>query len=430
MYYLILFTWIVIFLINFLCVINIKYNSMQFVDGFLIGLFYYISIPMVFISFFGEIDTIFLMDPFKPHEHLDVTLNMILGSSIIMFIWFVIGCRNNKVKYDYDGKINWYLYFILFYFIFSIGSFFLSGKADGGHWAHTTHQALKESTLFVFLLNFTNIFRTCTFGVLIFLVEKKKFSKRNALLLGLMIVVVDLFTSFNRITGIYFLIMALIIYRDYRKTIAISTILFFPIIFFISSAWPAFRGLALVDGYNLNSFKSAYQLVVDNFSRNFSASLNDFLFPIFESANIVAYKYIIDHVGNNNFDFLWGQTFILRSFLFFLPTTIWPDKPPVFAIILGDHMQGGDIAINSTFFGEIYANFYFFWPIFLILTILMLNYFFSRISKYFAPAGFCGAFVAFAMWRFDATFMGISIFVILIFILFKNSIFTIYKRRN
>lgn len=419
MYYFFLINWLFILVLNIFCVSKIKYNNLSFIDGFIIGLLYYISIPMIFICYFDEIDTIFNLEAYRPSVDVVVTLNLMLGAYIVIIVWFFLSRNKNNHSVALPNNTKkWTIIFILSYFFFSILSFLLSGKMAGGHWHETTTQAFNESTTFVIVAGFSNVIRTCAFGGLLFLVENKILSRYKAISLGLLIVIFDIFTSFNRITGVYFIIMLLIMYRKYSFRIFLSLILGFPLIFFISSLWPVFRGMALVDGYNLDSFKNALEVSLDSLSTNFSTTLNDFLFPIFESANIVAYKYVIENSGTIALPFLWGETYIVRSTLFFIPTTIWTDKPPVFSAILGNSLQGGG-AINSTAFGEVYTNFGLLWPIVFILNLIFLNFLFKRLQKWFKPACFCGAFVAFALWRFDATFMGTSVFFILLFIFLK-----------
>lgn len=425
-----LIIWIFIFFINIYLIKKINVNNLKFVDGFLIGLLYYITIPMIFICFSGEIGTIFNMESYNPAQDYVVTINILIGSFVVLFSWIFLNKNKvSMVEYIKNDKLKkWCFNFIGIYFLISIISFILSGKSDGGHWAETTGEKLSTSTSFIMFLNFTNVARTCVFGILLFLCEKYKFPKKYAVLIGSGVVLFDIFTSFNRITAVYFIIMNMIIFRKYKTQIYILLLLFFPILFFISTAWPAFRGLALVDGYNLQSFTSAATIAFDDISSNLDNSLNSYLFPIFESANIVAFKYVVLYSGSSVFPYLWGETYILRSFLFIIPSTIWESKPQVFGLTLGDLTQGGGVAINSTLFGEVYANFYILWPLVLFITIVVLNTIFRFFSRYFPPANYCGVFVAFALWRFDSSFMGISVFFLTLFIFLMILVNNFHKK--
>jgi len=90
-----------------------------------------------------------------------------------------------------------------------------------------------------------------------------------------------------------------------------------------------------------------------------------------------------------------------------LPGSLWPGRPQNFGLSLGDGIAGiPSLALNSTLYGESYANFGWFWPLGLSAFLLLWHGVYRAIAPNARVVQMMGAFAAIAMWRFDASFVG------------------------
>lgn len=388
---------------------QININRPTFIDGLSIGLFYYIIAPMLFIMLDGTISPQFILTtPYRPYENVETTL-VILSGSIVISIFHILVSKRRMPASEAETAYSWQpallpLTLSLF-FATTIATFFMSGLHQGGHWASNATVQLETNGAFLIIKHLSNFARTAIFGVLLLEISNRRTRTTNAILIGSVVVFADLFLTFNRITAVYFLVMLFMIYRSRPILISIASAMAILSLSTLSNMWPMFRGLATTSGYTVDGMISAANTAVRYMSRN--SSLSDATNGVFESINIVTLNHIVNNVGET-FPYQYGAIF-LRPITFFLPTMVWPDRPLGFALLLGEsinHVKGA--ALNSTLFGEPFANFGFFWPIFFLPLLWVYDYAFRRLADRWPPAGFIAMFCAVAMWRFDSVFGTIS----------------------
>lgn len=273
--------------------------------------------------------------------------------------------------------------------ICSIYSFISSGKLDGGHWQGNLETSLQSNVLLIIIGNFANVYRGAIFGILYNAFGRGLVSRRMVVLVGLMVVVFDVFITFNRITAAYYAIMLVLLYRRYLPLMLLAAIPLLPIVGYFSIVWSALRGLALVDGYSLSGFVNAMSAVntaIGSGQMEIGRSTNG----IFDSENIIVLDWLVQNTGGR-FPQLNGYTFLLRPLTVLIPSTLWPDKPGVFGLIVGSNLQGvPGLALNSTLFGEAVGNFSYAWPLPLLAMLLLLNGLYGAFASRFPFANGAG----------------------------------------
>jgi hypothetical protein len=75
-----------------------------------------------------------------------------------------------------------------------------------------------------------------------------------------------------------------------------------------------------------------------------------------DGAGVALLFAVIRDFGNSQL-FLYGQSY-WRSLMFFVPRSIYPDKPPNFPVVLASiYAPGETTSLSATVLGELYANF-------------------------------------------------------------------------
>lgn len=389
---------------------SINWRSIGYVDGLLIGGIYYVAVPLWVTIFTGSLSAPGLRaPPFDPMNDPLVTANLAIGLLCVAFAHWISG--NLKRKPPNAGapasETQSVAILLALYFSTAAASFFISGKHNGGHWQHNLGDVLGNSSQAILITNFANVYRAVIFGGLLYGWESGKIRARTFLALGSIVVLFDVLTSFNRITAAYFAIAAFIAFRRRLwATLGISVLLA-PAIAYGTSFWGLFRALALNDGFSFASASKALNLTLNGLGQ-LDNGVDNILNSLAEASNLIVFKFIVNSVPEQMTP-LWGWTYALRPLTVFVPSTIWEGKPPVFGGMLGEKIQGiHGLALNSTLFGEAYANFYYLWPIAFLIYIAIFNYLFSIFASKSSLYGFLGAFVAIASWRFDSAFPAIA----------------------
>ena len=101
----------------------------------------------------------------------------------------------------------------------------------------------------------------------------------------------------------------------------------------------------------------------------------------------------------------------MRAFTFFIPRSIWSDKPEPVTVIVGEMLGFDGVSIVSTFIGEAYLNFGWFALVFFPIFIPVLSRAFGYLLGELAPA--FGFFVGFLMFRLPIADVLIMCFVAL-----------------
>lgn len=415
---------------SFIILKNRKIDKIGFSEGVLVGLIYFLAVPMFFVLSQGYLTAEGIYAPtYFPYEDLKTTLNIFLGWLTILFSIVFIS-RNNKIEFS-EKKISlgkFYFKLMLFlYVFFTLYSVYSSGLgSEGSHWHGTAATAFQESSMYIFIRNFSGAFRVMLYGGIIWLFLYKIISLKKALFIGLIIALFDLSLTFNRILLVFYFLTALVILGKYRKYALLSTIFLLPIIAFLSNAWPNFRSTVFNSKLNYQSVNEAWISSIDNV-KNSGLDFSEMMNGLFESSNIVVYNFIVNNFGEN-LPLYYGYTFILRPLTTFLPSTIWAEKPRVFGTYLGEIINSyPGLALNSTLLGEVYANFYLMWPLFLFCFILLFDRIFNYINSVVPFSNYMGFVIAIALWRFDANFASVCIYSIVLLIIIKIGYFNILK---
>lgn len=394
---------------------SVNFKALEFIDGALIGAGYYIMIPLGIIIIEGGLSVPTMRaPPFVPDEDIMTTLNIFVGICTVIGVHWLV--KRSKAPDDDRVAFSMSSFYIMAaaYLALSIAMFVISGKQAGGHWQKNLETAFGQSTSAILIGNFANAYRTAIFGALLFLFERGHIDKLKFIAFGFLIVVADLAISFNRITAAYFAISCFIAFRRYFFALVGGVVVASPAIGYLTSFWAVFRAMALMDGMTLTSAMKAFD-VTSRYMGSVENDIDNVLNGTFEAGNLLVLNYIVNSVPER-FSPLWGSTFVVRPLTVFLPSTIWADKPGVFGLLMGKQIQGlNGLALNSTLFGEAYANFYFAWPLALGCALFLVNLLYRQIARFSPVYGYCGCMIAIATWRFDMSFPVIAFVSLVVF---------------
>ncbi|MGK9053104.1 hypothetical protein [Neorhizobium petrolearium] len=386
---------------------SINYRSIQFHDGILVGMGFFLIAPITLTLIYGDIASVEMRaGPYEPVSDWQTSLNLALGAAVVLlFHTSASHLAKGGYKKREDGGVGLILVLLILYIGCAVFTFFYSGRAGGGHWQGNLEASLRSSPLLIIIGNFANVYRGAIFGVLYNLWASGKFSKFTVVSFGFFICLVDIMITFNRITIAYFAIVILLMFRSNFVKILLVSLPLLPFVSYFSSLWTAIRGLALMDGYSISGFINAFETARSVSSYGDGSSTN----AIFDSENIIVFDWLVKHTGDY-FPVLYGSTFIVRPLTVFIPSTLWPNKPGVFGVDVGTSLQGvPGLALNSTLFGEAYGNFLYFWPLALLSMLYLLSWIFGTLGRRWSFVNGASFFIGFALWRFDmsSAFIGL-----------------------
>jgi hypothetical protein len=387
---------------------------MEFIDGILIGQFYFITIPMIFILIAGSTSMSEIAATYRPFEDVGTTTVIIGGMYLLAVLRFIIPRYQapiiNKKRIDRtDPRILPAM--LLIFLATTLVTFQAMGLSQGGHWQENLATAFENNPLLVVVKYAANWARNGIFGLLLYAVVSGRMRRNKAIIIGLVVSLCDLFLTFNRITAVFLLISALLMYRTrpyVMLSMAASALL---LLSTVSVFWPMFRGIATQKGYTIEAMIEAAHTSADRTAG--ADSLDKSLNGVFESSNIVVLDWVVKHTGTIYLPTLNGTMFV-RAATPFIPSSIWPNRPRNFGLIVGSSMGGIEgLALNSTLYGESYANFGLLWPVGLSVFLIAIHFLFRAIGRNSSAVGFIGAFAAIAIWRFDAAFIGVAVILTL-----------------
>lgn len=404
---------------------KLNVSSLNFSDGILVSAVFYLVVPLGMILWEGQFKSSSLhISGYYPFEDVYTTYNIFLGIVIVLLFHFLT--RREEVKNEERGRVFSKRYkielciFLSMLLILEIYTVYASGRLAGGHWQGALKEAYRGSASLIVLSNFLNAFRAMVFGLIFFVWRRRGVSTYLAIFLGAAVVVVDLVLTLNRITIAYFYIFFLLINSRNAKYLIPATILIIPAVAPLSSAWTMIRSLAIYDGYSIAGFSRAIDDAFFAQHGIVETSVALSTSSIFESSNIQVLHNVIERFPDE-YDLFYGWTYFLRPLVIFIPSTIWPDKPQTFGVFLGgnfEYIEG--LALNSTFIGEPYGNFYYFWPLAYIIMMSLYFYIFKEIQKRAPYVGSMAFFCGFALGRFEITFASICVLSLIAFILFAH----------
>lgn len=388
--------------INLWLLARLDLARLDFLDGILIGQAYYVIVPLFAFLVSGRSEVPELGLAYVPFQDL-ATTGMLIAGMYLFPALRVAFARVHPASPDRSDP-RMVSTVVLLFVATGLISFLLTGLAQGGHWQENVDGAFANPA-FLPIKYAANVARNAVFAVLLYRVTRGEMSLAAALVAGAGLALVDLFTTFNRITAVYLLIMAMLLlkHRPWRMFAAAGGSL--AALSAISTAWPAFRGLATMQGYSVASFMEAWTTARRAQAMG-STSVDAALNGVFESSNIVVLNWIVQNQGTFERPFLAFAMFA-RPVTLLLPGAVWPGRPQNFGLSLGEGIAHiPSLALNSTLYGESYANFGWFWPLGLSAFVLLWHGVYRLIAPGARVVQMMGAFAAIAMWRFDASFVG------------------------
>jgi hypothetical protein len=401
---------------------RVRLARLTFIDGLILGMTYYVSVPMVAVLAAGRIGPEFVpISDYRPYVDTTTSYLIIGGIAALSLVRLLIPGQKTMPLRSQAYSLRYLLRaLLLLYFATTIISFFVSGVASGGHWFRASHELMETSPGYVALKQISNITRTIVFGALATVAVRDRSAARRALVIGATIVLVDLFATFNRITIVYFLVLVLVCFR--RRALltcgALGGLLLSGA--YVSSGFTEFRGLVGMYGYSPSGFSQALDGAVRRMTEE-EKPFVDQMNGVFESINITVFNYVVQNRGQLGVS---TSDVIVRPLTTVIPRAALPSRPPPFASVLGKAITGSDAAaLNSTLWGEFYAGAavpgLLIWLLFLP-PLHLLYVWLARANPAYGPIG---ALVAFAWWRFDTSFlMNAGIFAVLIHFLLLLSV--------
>lgn len=400
-------------LIWLLFVVGVAYNvyllrrmdlrRLDFMDGILLGQAYYLFIPMFFIFLRGETDFQDMGMSYLPFEDLRTTGVLLTGLYLLPTLRLLF--PKSPVTVDLTSP-HLLRFMLALFLVSSVLSFLMIGLSHGGNWVTATTDAFEGNPATVLIKHAANFSRTTVFGILVYRVYRGDMTMRRAIPVGVAIVATDLLLSFNRITAVYLLISILLMLRRrpmLMLSFAVPTML---VLSSVSALWPVIRSFATVQGYSVQGFQKAVEISLSQ--QGIDSPVDTALNSLFESSNIVVLNWVVIHTGTR-LPYLNGQMYV-RPATVLLPSSIWPDRPEGFGIILGKQLSNANgLALNSTLFGEPFANFGMLWPLGLTAFLFVLHMLFRMLAGQSRGIGFVATYTAIGMWRFDSSFVGISL---------------------
>ena len=406
MTFFIVFFFLLGLLYNFFVLRNTDIKRLDFLDGILIGQIYYVIIAMTVFFVIGSANTVDLDLTYSPLSDIETTSVILIGMLIIPTLRMMIPRVSNLSPDTSDPNV--FRDTLIIFIILSILSFQMSGLSQGGHWQENVKDSLNGNPAFVYVKSASNIIRTAIFGALLYHFKSGRISAWKTTGIGLFITLFDLLMTFNRITAVYYLITLAFVIRGAtaRLAFAIGSLIVLPS---LSLLWPMFRGLATSDGYNLSSFQAAASIAG---SHGTSTSIDESLNSVLESSNILVLDWIVKNFDTPSLTPLHGDMFI-RGLTVLIPRQLWPSRPSSFGVQMGDtiaHVPG--LSLNSTLYGESFANFGWGWVAALPVFLVSLHYLFRLLAGNNRSIGAMSAFIGIAIWRFDSAFAIMSLIML------------------
>lgn len=245
--------------------------------------------------------------------------------------------------------------------------------------------------LYQHILLIVNIFFVASSGLYTVLIIKHSKFKREIFFFALIVVFffIGMVLSGNRIhiaTYCILLIAGLYLFKLRKALIIVIVVIFFSAPLF--SLWSTLRA-------NITDFSNLIEMYQDNIKESDDKTLTTILETLDGSGVVLSLNVIKDF--GTRYSYLDGQSY-WRAFTFFVPRSIFPDKPQNFTVVLANLYEPGvNTSLSANVLGELYANFgyfgFFLVPIFTyvltnksIKSINRKKYYYLKESIYFVLA--------------------------------------------
>lgn len=366
--------------------------------GLVFGIIYIGMIPMFVLLLAGRVDWPDNLP--VPKYSLDVVVSehrgalmVILGLYGVYLLWDMLihaylTSRPEKPEKAYQSKGVLTIYWLIGAYLFvTVALFLMTGLASGGHWAHSradflqaygplgqvfavSHAALRVSILI--LLAYAYLQSSIKlWAVAAFLVP---------------LCAVDIYTTGNRIwlLQVAVLFFTIFIFKKEWWVITCGAVACIPF-GLLMILWGPIR--SRVHNYNsdgvggkIEAFLNAWQFAIETV-RLQDMNILRFLGGISESTSLNVYVALF-RVFPDHINYLYGDS-IIRIMSFWVPRSIWPDKPFSTQILIGYYFYPDlGVSFSTTTFGEFYMNFGVFGVLFIPPVFLCLAYSLKRIANH------------------------------------------------
>lgn len=269
--------------------------------------------------------------------------------SIIIIELSTIKDKKVKVKYFINlRKVNLYTNLIIFYYVCSIGYFFLINGFDlinilFGNRVEAYLENIREQNFII--SNLRNAINVLSIILIINLLREKKYKK--AILFYLLILLYIFLTTHTRYILMTYLAMPVLYYHFYIKKIRIAVFGSLIIIGAIYLSVANFFRTGVASEYSLTDIINT-EVVINQIEIN---SVSDF--------------YVVyNKVNEGRVEIEYGKQYYYYFPLTFIPKSIWDDKPVVSYFwrmtkeVTGNWPGPRQFVLTSTFFGESYHQFH------------------------------------------------------------------------
>ena len=222
--------------------------------------------------------------------------------------------------------------------------------------------------LYLHLLLIVNIFFVASSGLYTVLIIKHSKFKREIFFFALIVIffLIGMVLSGNRIhIAVYgiFLITGLYLLKLRKALIIVIVVIFLSAPFF--SLWSRIRA-------NITDFSNPIEMYQDNIKESDDKTLTIILEALDGSGVVLSLNVIKDF--GNRYSYLDGQSY-WRAFTFFVPRSIFPDKPQNFTVVLANlYEPDANTSLGANVIGELFANFgYYGFLIMPMFTYVLIN---------------------------------------------------------
>jgi hypothetical protein len=335
--------------------------------GLCFGVTHLILIPLASCALTGSLEvdqefrtTTLVPDLFWSRDAAAINI-MMLPLVTMLFAFPFIGSKNSSTTTIGEGEWKWWL---SLYVVVAIFSFIAAGlTAPDAHWYRTREAFSREQGLAAVLILYVQAaLQFLAVGSLFHGVLRNKISYKSAAFAIIVLAIVDLYTTGNRIWLVFMLacIVAVIIYRrKYFVMFAVAILLvpfgYLMTIFKWIRAYMHIspdRSLAGI----LESLQEGYEFAQQRL-RLEGFGVKDFIYGVTEAIDVNVYHASVVTFGDHR-ALLWGET-LMKVFVSWIPRSIWADKPDGITVVAAEVFAPNvrELSLVTTLFGEFYINF-------------------------------------------------------------------------
>lgn len=368
-------------LLNFF-VFNLFKREFSFKLGICFGLLFFVFLPVWVMIFTGGISL--ALSGFGNTGIKNIILEDNLQSSVILIIFIFsiiiyLYLPQIRIKRKLNKKFKPLIssYFICYLIGMTI-IFIGSGLLNGGNWYDNRHNFFISSGSLAILLAFVlNSSKILIISSLFYKWIKNDYGVTKFLTYLFSFVILDMFFTGNRIyvfcTAI---VLGLIFLKRFPKKMFFLSPIIIPIVTilgYFASIFKHMRGPLFEQGIPTVPIFIAALLRAISLE---PPRISMFFLEISESINMN----VLYEIFNSYDKFLYGSTYI-KPLFFYLPRSLWSNKPESITILAANEFGGASLV--TTIIGEMYMNFYLFGVIILPVSLLLMDYFFTKLLKNF-----------------------------------------------